>query len=120
MANKRKKPDAVLSAILPRVRVYPSERQRAIHTATAQRISLSDFIRNAVLSAIPAPINSQSLPDLELPATTENLAGRAQVSESQSNISRARLCIHGFRVQRKSTQCSICSSIGIQYKYQYD
>jgi len=100
--------------------MFSEELQRIKQASAAQQLTLSEFIRSTLLSAIPAPINSQSLPSSLADLATDNESGRASLGRSATNISRS-LCIHGFRIHRnKSTQCPTCANVGIQYKYQYD
>jgi len=118
MANKRKRADAVLAATLPRVRVYKEELQSVKQACRAQRINLSDFIRNAVLRAIPPPIDlpsSANLADEKKEFASSETGGLVRASEAQRKV-RAKFCVHGFKVVKSATQCTTCANLGVQYR----
>jgi hypothetical protein len=101
-------------------RVHSDELQRIKSSSSAQRINPSELIRSILFSSpILCQSSADANPEKKELETTE-LAGRASQSENLTNKRRGRLCVHGFRVLARSTQCATCSNLGIQYKYQYD
>jgi len=106
------------TATIPAVRMFSEELQRIKQASTAQRLSLSEFIRRTLLSAIPQPFA------LQLPSSSEDKKKDSLQSEtdgpfprSEAKLNdRSKKCVHGFKVRRGATQCFQCANFGVKYR----